>query len=976
LQTPGITGYSIQSFSDDGKILLQQTRSNVQGYLYNEYYLYDIHTGTRTRVRQPGLGNEAITHLSTTNGRMVGSGTKPFQITPDGTCIRLEALRIRNSPTAAPVLFSTLYSKPLTTHHISSNGCITLSTYDAQNKTVILQISPNNDADGDGMTDDWERSYASEMLALGAPPEQWGANWAALQSGDLAASTTLQEDGMSMLEIFNSSDPKDDRSLHDLFIQAKRSESHLGFTHNTFDWHQEGEEPSYSGGGHYYEGSSFGQGSIECWNRKPRSAPFIFDFVNEPFSITPMPSLEWFNNETRNASWTYHTHWDEAFDPHPRTLFPLSEMGDSSVTYKLNNGGWNSYYRFEKTWDNGDAEITEKNWGGDAYKSKFRLYRPRATSEPIIQTFLKVTMERSWVPFNPAGSPLAVGRVAPPTKSVESVQVTIPAYGHSSQWIDTTPDAAENKHRSVSLVTVEVSYVDRDVMTKQWAQKKRYGPTSSPIYAGPHSGDMIEWKIAGDAFANQSISWEAEHLDSGEIIPGPSGVNFWRIANDGGNDPQNDKWLQWKPGEYGIFCEIAGSRMEIQKITVGYRSDHVLVIGQIVPTRTHIPDKPSGAATAPWAEAVADDFVNTLLPTATPPSFYDGIANGMKIAFTSQQELGAEAWAASWAGALGFPPGLKPPWIPSGWLPPPFAPVSLPPASIGPAVASFGGIHGAVGTMSANQHYWATQHMLNTNPDTPDVPAEIFVKRSDAPSDDTAFAYVFTKQQYRICHDFQAKFLLDEDGQIDTASFKALHNRAVNGPTKMKIGEVKAGDWGSVFLSIGVGMPLLAIPVPPADIKPFPDEPSETNAHNGEISHDSAGKEVSSFATARIGEKGRRVSYRQFGKDAPWIFSEIIFKVSDDRKVSLLGRTSTTVQWNLVVKSDKTEEITVGRSPHAPVSTPGIAIFNNLNVYTRSEINRFVRLKDGLLAMEGHLQSFVESGSGAWPEPAIPATVK
>jgi hypothetical protein len=437
--------------------LLQQTRSNVQGYWYNEYYLYDIHTGKYTRVRQPGLGNEAITQLSTTNGRMVGSGTKPFQITPDGTCIRLDALRIRNSPTAAPVLFSSLYSKPLTTHHISSNGCITLSTYDQQYKTVILQISPNNDADGDGMTDDWERSYASEMLALGAPPEQWGANRAALQSGDLTASTTLQEGGMSMLEIFNASDPKDDRLLlHDLFIQAKRSESVLFFSHNTYSWHQEGEEPSYSGGGYYCEGSSFGGGSIECWNRKPRSAPFTFDVVDEPFSITPMPSLEWFNNETRNATWTFHTHWDEAFDPHPRTLFPLSEMGDSSVTYKLNNGRWNSYYRFEKTWDNGDAEITEKNWGGDAYKSKFRLYRPRATSEPITQTFLKVTMERSWVPFNPAGSPLAVGRVAPPTKSVESVQATIPAYGHTSQWIDTTPDAAENKHRSVSLLPVGI----------------------------------------------------------------------------------------------------------------------------------------------------------------------------------------------------------------------------------------------------------------------------------------------------------------------------------------------------------------------------------------------------------------------------------------------------------------------------------------------------------------------------------------
>jgi hypothetical protein len=44
--------------------LLQQTRSSAQGYAYNEYYLYDIHSGMRTRVRQPGLGNEAIAHLS------------------------------------------------------------------------------------------------------------------------------------------------------------------------------------------------------------------------------------------------------------------------------------------------------------------------------------------------------------------------------------------------------------------------------------------------------------------------------------------------------------------------------------------------------------------------------------------------------------------------------------------------------------------------------------------------------------------------------------------------------------------------------------------------------------------------------------------------------------------------------------------------------------------------------------------------
>jgi hypothetical protein len=66
--------------------------------------------------------------------------------------------------------------------------------------------------------------------------------------------------------------------------------------------------------------------------------------------------------------------------------------------------------------------------------------------------------------------------------------------------------------------------------------------------------------------------------------------------------------------------------------------------------------------------------------------------------------------------------------------------------------------------------------------------------------------------------------------------------------------------------------------------------------------------------------------------------------------------------------------MTLSRSPSAPASTPGIAIFNNLNVYTQSALDEFVRLPDGLLQMEGHLKSFVESTSGAWPElPIVPS---
>ena len=529
---------------------------------------------------------------------------------------------------------------------------------------------------------------------------------------------------------------------------------------------------------------------------------------------------------------------------------------------------------------------------------------------------------------------------------------------------------------NVSLLPVEINYVDRDVMTNQWAQKKPFASsTDAALFAGPHSGDMVEWRLPDGLLQNKTISWNAKHIASGEITSGPSGVgvNFWRIADDGGNDPEQDEWLKWKPGEYMISCEWDGKIVEIQRVRVGYRSDHILVIGQIVPTFSHDLDKPIGGSAGLWASAVADDITSSILPAAAPLDFHDNVALGMGAAFLLQPERGAEAWAACWAGALGFPPGLIPGWWPSAWIPPPVAPPAVPIASAGPAFTSYGGKFRPMGTMTARHHYWATQHMLNTNPDTPTVPAAIFTK---AAAGTPTLAQVFADKQYRVFHEFQAKFLLTNQGKIEQSTFVPIHNRAAKGTTKLKVGEVNAGDWGTAYASIGVGLPPISMPLPPFDIKPFPDEASETNLHNERISHAAAGDEVSSFATARIGEKGRQVSYRQFGKDAPWIFSEIIFHVESNWKVNLMGRTSTTVQWNLLIKPDQSQSVIVSRSPYAPASTPGLSIFNNLNLYARSELDQFILIKDGLLNMEGHLQSFVESGSGAWPELPIPPTVK
>jgi hypothetical protein len=162
---PGVTtNYSVLSYSNDGKVLLMGFVPNTQLGSSIKFFLLDTANGTLEPIRRPGIGYEYITNLSNQNSRLLGSGPKPFQITPDGTCIRLEALRIKNSPAETAVPFGTLYPNPLTPNHIASNGRITLTTTNSNNQQVILQITPHNDTDNDGVPDDWEKNFAEMLL--------------------------------------------------------------------------------------------------------------------------------------------------------------------------------------------------------------------------------------------------------------------------------------------------------------------------------------------------------------------------------------------------------------------------------------------------------------------------------------------------------------------------------------------------------------------------------------------------------------------------------------------------------------------------------------------------------------------------------------------------------------------------------------------------------------------------------------------
>ncbi len=325
----------------------------------------------------------------------------------------------------------------------------------------------NGDTDGDGMNDGWERSFAAEILALGAPPGNWGANLAALQAGNLAPQAILQDGGMTILELYNASTSDDYRMLlNDLFIQAKRAEFRFGVGHTSTDYDDEDDDnfgwPTVNeGGGSFSDGSGFGGGTIECWSRTPTTTQHSLSVQLDPFSVTPLTTLAWFNNESSYATWTYYSPWEEhykggfnQFAPQPCTLLTLDEMGQYSGSYMLVNGGSSRYYQFQTISDQGDRIITMTNWAGRTEKSQFRLYRPRPTAAPVEQSFLKVTTEAALVVLG--NDPNYVAKSAPTTTTMEVVTATIPAYGNTSPWIETTPAAAAQKHRSVSLLAVKV----------------------------------------------------------------------------------------------------------------------------------------------------------------------------------------------------------------------------------------------------------------------------------------------------------------------------------------------------------------------------------------------------------------------------------------------------------------------------------------------------------------------------------------
>ncbi len=178
---PVFSGWSgtIENFSDDCRLLIRTPVRNPDGTNRYEFQVGNMTTGLVSPVRQPAAASNAVLSQSDRNGHILAAaGEKSFQITPDGTCIRLAALRVRPSSGGTPVPLATLYPGALAPNHIASGGRITLTTTNTAGQKIILQVTPDNDGNANGLFDDWEQDTANRLLAAGIlvslPIDQYG----------------------------------------------------------------------------------------------------------------------------------------------------------------------------------------------------------------------------------------------------------------------------------------------------------------------------------------------------------------------------------------------------------------------------------------------------------------------------------------------------------------------------------------------------------------------------------------------------------------------------------------------------------------------------------------------------------------------------------------------------------------------------------------------------------------------------------
>jgi len=472
----------------------------------------------------------------------------------------------------------------------------------------------------------------------------------------------------------------------------------------------------------------------------------------------------------------------------------------------------------------------------------------------------------------------------------------------------------------VGILPIEMKVVDRDDPTRKWGDENEH-ISSMPIFAGESSGDMLSWRLAGtDNWTNVEFTWTAEG-PGGEIVTGPTdaGKNEWTIHNN--DDDAATNWLKWKPGKWTINVQIGSAKARFEQ-EIGWRTEDFAVIGQVVETEAHDND-------APPLIAVGDNFWDIYSPVA----LYRRAVLYDMLDLPIFDEITNPARDALMVTPLPITAKLTEIWFGYWYL----MPSLLTPK--GPFTESYPSEHGNV---EYGHRLWALQHVFNVSPDAPHVPQTF---------SNATFDTIRAEEQYRLIHRYKSKFQVTSEGKIDSDKVVMIQHVAETGPTKMNFG-IAAGEFLPIWNN------------PAYTFFSLPTQPSETNSYQGAHSVSGDGTKLSYYATGRVGAGGQNVNWRLIGKDAPWIFSEIIVELKPDRTVAELFKTSVDVSWS---ESN-------GRQGEAP--------FNNMNVY-KGVVGQ---LQDGsftvtftrkdLMPMEGQMEAFINSASGQRPEPPIPPSIQ
>lgn len=490
----------------------------------------------------------------------------------------------------------------------------------------------------------------------------------------------------------------------------------------------------------------------------------------------------------------------------------------------------------------------------------------------------------------------------------------------------------------VMLWPLEQDLVNHDDLTQTWTANEQKQSGLVTVYAGTTTGDEVAWKLnAPSSWLGGTFTWTATD-SNGTVINGPTGVgkDHWQISDTGGNDPASKTSLTWKPDTYTIKCNIAfsgGGTIPIQFTQkVGWRTEDYLVIGQIVTTHHYDNSAPQLAdgSSDDFEEAVSYDVGDNIsvagsiispwgLPASAGPALTTALINS-SIGDNNFAVLDLGFWGSVAHG-------------------------SVPQGPFGTSSPNNQGI------VTADERWWMIQTGLNISVDDPSgAPATI-------PYSSTALKSLRLAGNYRMYQHYQTRFCLTSAGKIDTATIHDIHNRGALGGTKINF-QIAAGT----FTVAGISNPQIGPPPPiPAEVNPvngtsIPFGPLNINFSVASALQTSAdGTQHSAYISGRIGADGQDANWRLFGKDVPWIFSEIISQVASDHTVTGSIKLSVNQTW-----------LTTG-----PVS--GQHNFNNLNIYkaVQNPIDGTVSYTPQAgspISMDGQVQPFIDSvPAGTWP---------